>query len=154
MTKKSMETESSKQLETKLTEITADLQRVQADFINYRRRSDEERGTILNLAKQDVILQILPLIDNLERGLGHLPKELQDNPWAKGITQAVDQAATVLKGLGITRIEALGQSFDPNLHEAIAADGEGDMVIEELQAGYRMGDRVLRHSLVKVGKKQ
>lgn len=153
MTKKSKEAESSQQLESKLAEITADLQRVQADFINYRRRSDEERGTILNLAKQDVILQILPLIDNLERGLGHLPEELRSNPWAKGIQQVVDQAETVLKGLGITKIEALGQPFDPNLHEAIATDGEGEMVVEELQSGYRMGDRVLRHSLVKVGKK-
>lgn len=135
-----------------IDELKADLQRTQADFVNFRRRSEEAKGQILDLARQDVALEVLPLIDNIGRALGHLPDELQGNPWAQGVEQIAHQADEVLGQMGIERIKAIGETFDPHLHEAVAQDDDGDMVIEELQAGYKMGDRVIRHAMVRVGK--
>jgi molecular chaperone GrpE len=140
----------------RMTELEANLKRIQADFINYRRRQEEERGELLNLAKSDVVLRWLPLIDNLDRGLGHLPSELTDNPWAKVVEQVARQAQEVLKSLGVEKIESLGQPFDHNLHEAIAFEdgtGEQEVVVEELQPGYMLGDKVIRHAMVRVGRK-
>lgn len=138
---------------SQLEELQADLQRVQADFVNYRRRVETERFEIMALAKQEVLLQVLPLIDNLGRGLAHLPEGLEGDAWATGVQQIAKQAEELLKSLGIERIVAVGQPFDPHLHEAIAHDGTGDVVLEELQPGYRMGDKVIRHAIVKVGSK-
>ncbi|HSH31799.1 MAG TPA: nucleotide exchange factor GrpE [Candidatus Saccharimonadales bacterium] len=148
------------QLQDKIAELEADLKRVQADFVNYKRRSDEERGEVLNLVKQDVVLQILPLLDNIGRALGHLPPELEQDGWARGVSQVAKQSEEILKSLGVTKIEALGQPFDPNLHDAIAyeesnATGQEsnvEVVTEELQPGYRLGDKVIRHAMVKVGR--
>ena len=142
-------------LQEKVDELTADLQRIQADFVNFRRRSDDERGAFLELAKQDVILQLLPVLDNIGRAFTHLPEDLAENPWAKGVSQIAKQAEDTLKNLGVTRLESVGQVFDPNLHEAIGVeDGEGEqeIVIEELQPGYKLGEKVIRHAMVKVGK--
>lgn len=142
--------------QVKLAELEADLKRVQADFINFRRRSEEERGEVLSLVKQDVVRQILPLLDNLERSLGHLPPELADNAWAQGTKQIAKQSQDTLKSLGVEKIQALGQPFDHHLHEAIAyeeGDGDTEVVVEELQPGYRLGERVIRHAMVKVGRK-
>ena len=133
----------------RIEELTQDLQRVQADFVNYKRRAETERLEIM--AKQQVTKQLLPILDNIDRGLAHLPQELADNDWAKGVQQVGKQAEEMLKSLGIERIVAVGQQFDPHQHEAISQDGDGDIVTEELQPGYRMGDKVIRHSMVKVG---
>lgn len=143
-------------LGAKVDELTADLQRVQADFINFRRRSDEERSSFMDLAKQDTILQLLPMLDNIDRALRHLPENLKDDPWAMGVSQIAKQVDDTIRSMGVTRIEAVGQPFDPHLHEAISAEeGEGEeVVIEELQPGYKLGDRVIRHAMVKVGRKQ
>jgi molecular chaperone GrpE len=140
--------------DVQIEELTADLQRVQADFANFRRRSEEDRASFIDMAKQDVILRVLPLLDNIHRALMHAPEELKDNQWAQGVAQIGKQAEDSLKALGIERIETLGQPFDPHLHEAIAHDGEGETVIEELQPGYKIGNKVIRHAMVKVGKKE
>lgn len=142
------------ELEARIAELTADLQRVHADFVNFRRRSEEARGELLDLAKQDTVLQLLPVLDNIERALGHLPKELQTNPWAKGVESVAKQAQDALKNLGIEKINSLGQPFDHNLHEAVTTDDSGshEVVVEELQPGYRLGDKVIRPAMVKVGK--
>jgi molecular chaperone GrpE len=144
------------ELEERVAELTADLQRVQADFVNFRRRAEAERGAILDLAKQDVVLQLLPLLDNLDRALGHLPAELAGNDWARGVGQVAKQAAETIKKLGVEKIAALGQPFDHNLHEAIATDDSGshEVVVEELQPGYKLGDKVIRPAIVKVGKEE
>lgn len=139
----------------KMSELTTDLQRVQAEFINYKRRTAEERGEIVNLVKQDVVLQLLPFLDNLERALSHLPSELNADPWVRGVQQIAKQADDALKSLGVERIQALGQPFDPHLHEAVSfEDGSGhhEIVTEELQPGYKLGDKVIRHAVVKVKK--
>ena len=143
-----------KEPDKKLTELTQDLQRVQAEFINYKRRSAEEKQELLNFAKQQVVQEILPLLDNIDRALAHLPAELDSNPWAQGVTQVAKQATATLEQLGVTKIPALGQPFDPHLHDAISYEEGSDeqTVIEELQPGYKLGDRVIRHSVVRVGK--
>lgn len=143
------------EMEQRVEELTSDLQRVQAEFMNFRRRSDEQRSAILDLAKQDVVIQILPLLDNVERALGHVPVELADNAWAKGVEQVAKQAQDILKTLGVEKIDSVGRPFDHNLHEAVAVDGDGEeeVVAEELQPGYRMGDKVIRHAMVKVSRK-
>jgi molecular chaperone GrpE len=138
-----------------LVELEADLKRVQADFLNYKRRTDADRGEMITMAKQVVITELLPVLDNISRALTHLPEDLADNDWAKGVAQVGKQAEDTLRNLGVERIETVGQPFDPNLHEAISMeDGEGEteIVTEELQSGYRIGDRVIRHAMVKVAR--
>ena len=148
-------------LENQVGELTADLQRVHADFVNFKRRSDEEKSGIMEMAKETVILHILPLIDNIERALHHRPEDLKDNDWANGVEQVAKQVDGILAELGLSKINAVGESFDPELHEAVGyEDGEGDssageeVVAEELQAGYKLGNRVIRHSIVKVKKEK
>ncbi|HSX48495.1 MAG TPA: nucleotide exchange factor GrpE, partial [Candidatus Nanoarchaeia archaeon] len=84
-----------------------------------------------------------------------LPADLADNAWAKGVEQVAKQSQDILKSLGVEKIESVGQPFDHNLHEAVAVDGDGDdeVVAEELQPGYQMGDKVIRHAMVKVSRK-
>lgn len=141
-------------LEQELTELTSDLKRVQADFINYRHRVEEDRATLTEGAKAATIMKLLPMIDDIERAILHMPEELAGDKWASGIVSLGRRLEKALQDLGLTRIEAApGTLFDPNLHEAISMeDGEGDeeVVDEELRAGYRLGAHVVRHSLVKV----
>lgn len=136
-------------------ELTAHLQRLQAEFDNYRRRAADQQASILSLAKEDVILQLLPLIDNVDRALGHVPPELADNAWTKGVAGVAKQGAEVFASIGVSKVETVGQPFDHNTMEAIAAEGEGDqeVVSEELQAGYKLGEKVIRPAMVKVIRK-
>lgn len=140
------------ELEQQVGELTADLQRIQADFINYRTRMEEEKLRTIQGAKAATVLKLLPVIDNIERAVSHVPEELQGNQWARGVSSLSKNLEKALGDLGVTRIEAAGKAFDPNLHEALSADGDGDheVVAEELQAGYMLDGQVLRHSLVKV----
>lgn len=141
----------------RVEELTADLQRLQAEFQNYKRREQEAKGALMELAKREVILQLLPVLDNIDRALGHRPPELADNAWANGVEQVAKQTGEQLKKLGVEKIPAAGQPFDHNLHEAIGfEDGDGDqeVVIEEVQPGYKIGDSVIRHSMVRVGKEK
>ena len=135
-----------------LDELTSVLQRTQADFENYRRRADEQKAEIFDFAKAEVVKELLPLLDDIERALGHLPKELEKNEWAKGVVGVSKRVQDSLKKMGIERIKTIGEEFDPLLHEAVSAEGEGEneIVSEELQAGYKMGEDVLRPAMVKV----
>jgi len=132
-------------------ELTEHLQRLQAEFDNFRRRTDEDRSKFIDIAKEEIIKELLPLLDNLERATNHLPEELKNNQWAGGITQISKQATETFKNLGIDRIKTIGEKFDPHLHEAVAGEG-GEEIIEELQSGWQLGEKVLRHALVKLGK--
>lgn len=145
------------ELEQKVAELTEDLIRSQADFANFRRRSEEEKAQLSNFAKINAVTKLLPLIDNIERALKHTPDEIKDNQWVKGVVQLDKQFKKALSDIGVEKIEATGQSFDPNLHEAVSYDDDGEgeeIVIEELQAGYKIGDDVIRHSMVRVGKNE
>ncbi|HEV2412588.1 MAG TPA: nucleotide exchange factor GrpE [Candidatus Saccharimonadales bacterium] len=159
MTKAKDKTPSAKDdlLQPQIDQLTADLQRMQADFINFKRRSEQEQERLSDMAKVAVVMKFLPFVDNVKRALAHMPKELENDQWAKGVVQLGAQFTTILDELGVRRIEAVGHPFDPNLHEAVSVDdeaGEGEeVVVEELQPGYELDGFVLRHSVVKVGKR-
>ncbi len=140
-------------LEQQIAEITEALQRERADAMNVRRRSDEERAKMANFYKSLVVKELLPTIDNFERALKHVPKDLEKNDYIKGIQGVVKQFEAALSKIGVQRIKTTGEIFNPEFHEAISLEeGEGarEIVSEELQAGYILGDEVIRHAMVKV----
>ena len=137
-------------------ELTADLQRLRADFENYRKQVDNDKLRLSELTKAATIMKLLPIIDTIERAAAHVPAELADNKWVQGITGLVKNLEKALGELQLSRILAqTGTPFDPNLHEAVMMeDGDGDheVIAEELRAGYKLGDVVIRPSMVKVTK--
>ncbi|HET6925206.1 MAG TPA: nucleotide exchange factor GrpE [Candidatus Saccharimonadales bacterium] len=141
------------QLEQQVAELTDALQRERADVINVRRRHEEQLAGLKNVVKSGVIRDLLPIIDNFERALKHVPKDLEGNDFVKGVQGVVKQFEKTLDGLGVERIKTVGEPFDPKYHEAISmedGDGTNEVVSEELQAGYRLGDEVIRHAMVRV----
>lgn len=142
-----------KELEQQIAEMTEALQRERADSENIRRRHDEQISGLKNLVKANVVRDLLPVIDNFERALKHVPKELEKNDYIKGVNAIVSQFENTLKSLGVERIKTVGQIFDPRLHEAVSMEdstGTVERISEELQAGYSLGDEVIRHAMVKV----
>ncbi len=129
-------------------------QRTQADFMNYRRRTEQERADLLKTAEAALLDDLLPVLDDLERAMVSLPADLRGLTWVDGILLIERKLAVMLERHGLKPIEALGKEFDPNEHEAVLREGEpgeATTVIGELQKGYRLHDRVLRPTLVKVG---
>src|SRR3989344_5859100 len=126
------------QLQQQIGELTEALQRERADAMNIRRRHEEQIGGLKNMVKASVVEELLPVIDNFERSLGHVPKDLADNDFVKGVSVVVKQFEKTLADIGVERIKTIGEPFDPQVHEAISVDGEGshEIVSEELQAGY------------------
>lgn len=135
-------------------ELHDQLMRIQADFANFKRRSDEERGRITSVARTDVLLSLLPVFDNFDRAFQDVPKEVSETDWYGGIRAIKQQFEAVLEELGISRVATVGEQFDPNVHEALAHEPNdqfaANVVSEEFQAGYRQGEDVLRHARVKV----
>ncbi len=128
-------------------------QRSQADFINYKRRTEQERDEFSRFANSLLILNLLPALDDLERALYSIPPTLARLSWVDGIALIHRRLRSILEAQGLEEIKALGEDFDPNLHEAVMyGDGEEGKVIEELQKGYRIHDRIIRPTLVVVGK--
>lgn len=142
------------ELEQQVGELTADLQRVRADFENYRKRTELEKEQAKNAGKAGAILKLLPVIDNIERAIVYLPEELKENAWAQSVVGLVKNLDKSLENLDLHRIDATaGTAFDPQVHEAIQVDdseGEHEIIAEELQPGYKLGNHVIRHSMVKV----
>ena len=140
-------------LQQQLGELTAALQRERADAVNLRRRYDEQLASLQTVAKAGVVRDLLPIIDNFERALKHTPEGLKDNDYVKGIRAIVNQFEKTLEQLGVQKIKTVGEPFNPHLHEAVSmeeGDGDQEIVSEELQSGYTMGDEVLRHAMVRV----
>ena len=137
-----------------IAELTDKLKRQLAEFENFRNRTDKEKSQMYAVGAKDVIEKILPVIDNFERGLKSIPEDQKGGPVASGMEMIYKQLITVFSDLGVTPIEAVGQEFDPNLHNAVMhAEDEGlgeNIVAEEFQKGYKYKDTVLRHSMVKV----
>ena len=134
------------QQDAKIAELINDLQRTRADFENFRRQNDIQREQDRNYAKLDTIKKILPLIDDFERAIQAQPKAL--SPLSKNFEKT-------LKSIGLQKIDsAIGTEFNPDLHEAISVDGDGDKetIAETLRAGYYYGDEVLRTAMVRVSK--
>lgn len=136
-----------------VAQLTEALQRERADAVNIRRQHEAQMANLRTMVKSSVISDLLPVIDNFERALKHVPKELEGNDYVKGVNGVVKQFEKTLENLGVERIKTVGEHFDPKLHEAVSMeDGDGDheIVSEELQAGYRIGDDVIRHAMVRV----
>jgi len=140
-------------LNQQIVDLTDALLRERADAMNVRRRSEEDRAKMGSFYKSSVVRELLPVVDNFERALKHVPTDLVDNDYIKGVANVVKQFEEALSKIGVERIKTTGELFDPNLHEAVSMEeGEGsrEVVCEELQSGYILGDEVLRHAMVKV----
>ena len=143
------------ELERQVAELTADLQRTRADFENYRKRTEADKVAAQQYGQAAAIMKLLPVIDNIERAIAYIPDELADNAWAQGVSGLIKNLEKSLTSMNVRRIAATpGTAFDPELHEAIQVDedaeGEQEVVAEELQAGYILGETPIRHAMVKV----
>ena len=137
---------------TKAEANLAGWQRAQADFINYRRRSEQEREENRKLANAGLILNLLPVLDDLERAFVSIPSEMINNDWINGVKLIERKLRASLEAQGLSEIKALGEPFDPNLHEAVMhLRGKEGIVVQEMQKGYKLHDRVIRPSKVAVG---
>lgn len=144
-------------LEQQVAELTADLQRTRADFENYRKRVEAEKVAARENGKAGAIMKLLPIIDTIERAAVYMPDDLKDHKWAQGISGLVKNLEKALEGLDLKRINAKqGVEFNPDLHEAIQfdedAEGDKEVISEELQAGYTLGGQPIRHAMVRVTK--
>ena len=158
MAEKAKKTKKELELETKLNELTQDLQRTRADFENFRKRAEIDKSAAREFGKSSAILKLLPVIDNIERAIIYVPDDIKDNTWVKGVSGLVKNLEKSLENLEVKRIDAApGRHFNPDLHDAVQfdeeADGEHEVIAEELQAGYTLSGRPIRHAMVKVTRK-
>lgn len=147
------------QLTQQVADLTEALQRERADAINIRRRHEEQLANLKNSLRVQVVEDLLPVIDNFERALKHVPADLVGNDYIKGVQGVVKQFESTLASMGVARIATVGQPFDPNLHEAVGVDesesegqteGNQEIVSQELQSGYQINGTVIRHAMVRV----
>ena len=152
--KKSIFGKKKSKLEEKIAELEDARMRQLAEFENFRKRSEKEKSQMYDMGASAILEKILPVIDNFERGLAAVPEEDKNNGFVEGMDKIYKQMMTVLTEVGVTPIEAAGQEFDPNLHNAVmhVEDEElgENVVAEELQKGYKYKENVIRHSMVKV----
>lgn len=142
-------------LQHTIDELTLDLQRTRADFENYRKRVEAEKQSAHSMGQAKSVMKLLPVIDTIERAIANVPEELQDNAWAKGVVGLSKQLDKQLKEIGLEKIDTKpGALFNPELHQAVqfdeAADGEKEVIAEELRAGYTLDGTVIRDAMVKV----
>ena len=142
----------------KIEELTTDLQRVRADFENYRKRVEVEKKQATEMGETKTVLKLLPVIDTIERAILHIPKDIVDHQWVQGVAGLVKQLDKTLSSMDLRRIDAgQGDVFNPELHQAVQfdeeSDGKDEVVAEELQAGYTLRGAPIRHAMVKVTRK-
>ena len=148
-------TKKTEDLEQQLGELTLDLQRTRADFENYRKRVEAEKQSAHDMGQAKSVTKLLPVIDTIERAIVNVPDELQDNAWVKGVAGLNKQLDKQLKEIGLEKIDAKpGTLFNPELHQAIQfdeeAEGDKEVIAEELRAGYTLNGAVIRDAMVKV----
>ncbi len=143
-------------LKAQVAQLTDSLARSQAEFINFRKRQALEQESFSKFANQKLILDLLPIVDNFQRAFQHVPAHIKDEQWVIGALAIEKQFVQLLDKLGVQKINTIGQMFDANLHEILTTGEQEntakDMVIEEFEAGYMLGDKVLRPAKVKVQK--
>lgn len=137
------------------SELLADLQRIRADFENYRKMVENEKQAAMDAGRTKAVLNLLPAIDTIERAIIHIPQDIAEHQWVKGVAGLIKQLDKSFAQLKLQRIAAeKGTVFDPELHQAIqfdeAAEGEKEVVAEELQPGYLLDGRVIRPAMVKI----
>ncbi|WP_374689429.1 nucleotide exchange factor GrpE [Promineifilum sp.] len=129
-------------------------QRTQAEFANARKRFDKQRAEAYASANADLVGKLLPLIDDLERAVSSAPESVQRDPWFAGVGLVYRKMMSTLEELGVQPIPAVGEPFDPNWHEALSPEPSNEhdsgTIVRELRRGYRLGDQVVRPSLVTV----
>ncbi len=129
--------------------------RAAAEMRNYKRRVEQERGDLIRNAGASVLMKMLPILDDLDLAMSHVPEEVASSPWFSGVKLVQTKLQTMLEGEGVKSIQALGQTFDPNYHEAVMHEAAGPeyagKVTAELRRGYTLHDRVIRPTMVKVG---
>ena len=136
----------------KVQDLTNTLQKLQAEFENYKKRIEKEKQDFINFANEQLIMKILPIIDSFELALQNTKCE---DEFVKGIKLIYTQLFSALEAIGVKKINALGEKFDPYMHEVMLqekSDKEEGIIIEELQKGYLLGDKVIRHAKVKISK--
>ena len=135
-------------------ELTDRVKRQMAEFENFRKRSEKEKAGMFEMGAKSVIEQILPVIDNFERGLAAVPEDAKSDPFVEGMEKIYRQLMDTMDKLNVKAIEAVGTEFNPDFHNAVmhVEDEEAgeNMVVEEFQKGYTYKDQVVRHSMVKV----
>ena len=140
--------------DAQIEDLTDRLRRTMAEFDNFRKRTEKEKSAMFEIGAKDIIERILPVIDNFERGLASIPEDAKGSAFANGMEMIYKQLLKNLEDAGVKPIEALGQPFDPNFHNAVmhVEDEEAgeNIVVEEFQKGYTYKDFVVRHSMVKV----
>ncbi len=140
--------------EERIEELTDQVKRQMAEFENFRKRTDKEKAQMYEVGARSIIEKILPVVDNFERGLSAVPQEQRSDAFVEGMDKTYKQMMTVFEELGVTPIEAIGQEFDPQLHNAVmqveSEEYESGIVAQELQKGYMYRDSVVRHSMVAV----
>lgn len=145
-------------LQAENLELKNDLQRTRADFENYRKNVESRVSNAQNLGEKKAILALIPMVDDIERAISHLPEELVQNAWAQNVVKMSKNLEKNLSKLGVEKINSTeGTTFNPELHEAIQfneeSEGEEEVIVEELRAGYTLKGEVLRAAMVKVGRK-
>ena len=138
----------------KIAELQDRVTRQMAEFENFRKRTEKEKTAMYEIGAKSVIEKILPVVDNFERGLASVPDEEKDNAFVDGMNKIYKQLMTELDGIGVKPIEAVGQEFNPDFHNAVmqveSEEYESGIVAQELQKGYMYRDGVVRHSMVAV----
>lgn len=141
-------------LKEQIAQLEDRVMRQMAEFENFRKRTDREKQAMFETGAKSVIEKMLPIVDNFERGLATVPEESKEDPFVDGMNRVYRQLLTELDNIGVKPIEAVGQEFDPNLHNAVmqvaSEEYESGVVAQELQKGYTYRDSVVRHSMVAV----
>ena len=137
-----------------IEELTDKVKRQMAEFDNFRKRTEKEKSQMYDMGAKTIVEKILPVIDNFERGLAAVPEDNKEDAFVVGMDKIYRQMLTVLEEAGVKPIEAVGQEFNPNFHNAVmhVEDEEAgeNIIVEEFQKGYLYRDTVVRHSMVKV----
>jgi len=137
---------------TKAEEYLTNWQRAQADYINYKRRSEKEKEELADYSRAAIIQCVLPILDDFERAISAIPDQEADSNWVEGVRMIERKLRMTLESEGLSCIDAIGEPFDPYQHEAVRQQsGEEGMVIEDIRKGYKYRDRVIRPSQVVVG---
>lgn len=139
---------------SQIEQLEDKVKRQLAEFENFRNRSEKEKHAMFETGARSVIEKILPVVDNFERGLATVPEDKKEDPFVDGMNRIYKQLLTELDNMGVKAIEAVGQEFDPNLHNAVmqvaSEEYESGVVAQELQKGYTYRETVVRHSMVAV----
>ncbi|KXZ40090.1 molecular chaperone GrpE [Alkalithermobacter thermoalcaliphilus JW-YL-7 = DSM 7308] len=148
--------EENNQLELQVNDLKDSLQRLQADFINYKRRVEKEKGELSVLANEKIITELLPVIDNMERALASCNEQEKSSSIYQGVELVLKQLTDTLQKFGLEEIKAKDEAFNPDVHYAVmheeVEDKESGIVVEVYQKGYKLSSKVIRPSMVKVSK--